>query len=328
MSMPFKFDCNIAQLVQMMDSKRISYEGAIQRGYVWDNKRKSRLIRSILLDRAIGMFNYNQIKKNTYEGLDGKQRSNAINEFIKGNYKLHVSTQAVYDENGDKIEIAKRGYKDLPEFLQNKINSYGLIIYCYNNLSVEEKIEIFMDINNGKPVSATEITRINVKSRDVFQELTKHRLIDNVLTATGKKKNIGEDIIEQIWIICYSDSKSLLNKDVAPILNTVEVTEKQKNELLNILDYLAALLTKAGSNKKISRKLKAKTHLVSLAYMAMQAIRNGISDAEYAEKAIKFFTCEGNKATTSDEYNKAVGSGSAKQEQVQIRMKEVEKALE
>ena len=326
MQRPVKFDCNVSKLVRMMEKDQINYEGAVQRGDVWDKKRKSRLIRSLLLERTIGMLNFNKIGDNAYEALDGKQRSNAIYEYIKGRFTLHSSFEPVLDDDGNEAPIAKRKFENLPKDLQNRITSYGLEIRCYDNLTQEEKEDIFEDINNGKPVTAAEITRVKVKSRAVFERLADHEGINSALSSSNRRKKIGEDLAGQMWMMCYSDSDSLLNKDVKPVLASVEVTEKQEQELVKVLDYLVTLLARAGSDKKLARKMKSKTHIVSLAYMAFLAINKGISDEEFTDKAVKFFTCEGTKATVSTEYNGAI-EGGAKPEQVRIRKAEVEKAL-
>ncbi|MCL1819580.1 MAG: DUF262 domain-containing protein [Oscillospiraceae bacterium] len=327
MQIPNKFDSNVDQLIRMMDKKQVDYDGAIQRGKVWDKKRKSRLIRSLLLKRAVGVFIFNKIGDNAYEALDGKQRSTAIYEFIKGDFALHPSFLPITDDSGNETPIAKRKFTELHEDLQSRITSYVLEIRFYNNLSQDEKLDIFEDINNGRPVTASDITRTKIKSRGLFESLAKHDAIRGTLSIANRNKKMDEDFATKVWLMCYSGSESLLNKDTAPILSSTEVTEDQVQGLTKILDYLKVLIKTFGKDKKMARKMKSITHFMSLGYMAHIAISKNLSAEKFAEKAIKFFSGEGNKASISDKYNFACGAGTAKADKVSIRKSEMEKAL-
>ena len=321
-----KLDWNVGTLMQMMDDKEIDFDASIQRGLVWDSLRNSKFIHTILLEWATGVFYLNKTD-DTFECLDGKQRSHALYNFIKNGKKLHKSTPPVIDKNGELIEIAKRKFEELPAEFQNIIMRYGLLVQSFDDMSVEDKVEFFTRINLGKPVTPADISRIKVRSRKIFQKLSKHIAIETGATEKAKAKFADEDIIKNIWIMCYSEKKSLLDKDTSPIFESTEVTQEQEEELNKILDYMYKFLREALKTKELFGKVRAKTHLCSLGYLAFLAIRNSMPEDEYCERAVKFFNTQDRKPSISEEYNRASASSSAKAEQVIIRINELEKVL-
>jgi uncharacterized protein with ParB-like and HNH nuclease domain len=65
------------QLTKMIERGTINFDNAVQRGYVWDNNRKSLLIHSMIEGYPIPAF-YAAKNDNGYDMLDGKQRLNTI----------------------------------------------------------------------------------------------------------------------------------------------------------------------------------------------------------------------------------------------------------
>lgn len=321
-----KLDWNISELVKRMRKNEIDFSVPIQRGYVWDNKRDSLLIHSILIGYPISIFFFNRVGKK-FEGLEGKQRARAIFRFVNNEFKLHANTPNVVEEDETVTKIARCNYNNLSEDLKNRILRYGLTVQCFDNMTTEDKVDFFTRINSGKPVTATEIARIKVQSRDVFLSLVEHPAIVNGVSDKNKGKCLDEDIVEDIWCMTYNENPSLLNKHRAPLLENNIVTDEQRDEIITGLDYLYAFYQAIGNNKKLLSKVRPKTHVVSLGYMGILAARMGLSQEEYVDKARKFFGGEGRTSTISGAYNIASQSGSAKPEQVRIRMDEIEKAL-
>ena len=63
------------------------FDNAVQRGLVWDIERKSRLIRSTILNRPIPPI-YASKHEEIYSNLDGKQRSHTYVEFLDDEFVL------------------------------------------------------------------------------------------------------------------------------------------------------------------------------------------------------------------------------------------------
>ena len=322
-----RLEWNVNTLINMIDDDEIDFDASIQRGLVWDNLRNSKLIQTILLEWPTGVLYLNKTKSG-YDCLDGKQRSHALYNFVKNGYKLHKNTPPIADKKGNLIEIAKQRYDDLPEDCRNIIMRYGLLAYSFEDMGIEDKIDFFTRINLGKPVTAADISRIKVKSRKVFQTLAKHEAMQLGVREKAKTKFADEDILKNIWVMCYNENKSLLDKDTSPLFETIEVSKEQEKDLATILDYMEIFLQKTKDSKEIFNKIRAKAHLSSLGYMAFLAAQKGIDEDDYFDKALKFFSTDNRKPTISEEYNATVAAGGAKPEKVNIRIAELEKAME
>lgn len=316
-------------LARQIDANKVNFELAVQRGNVWNNQRDSLLIHSMMAGYPIPAFYFSRNEDKVYEALDGKQRSHAIYEYYKGNYKLHATTPSVKMEDGSEIEVAGLTFDELPDELQSIVKDYSLTIYYFDGITQDDIDEIFYRINNGKPLTAIELTRVKAQSLDKFQRIAKHPAILSATTESGRLKYADEQIVMQIWVMLYSGNPSFMTKTFRPEIENADVTDEQEIEITNALDYLSNLYenVEESGNKKLLRKIKTKTHLVSLAYMAYLAQSKDIDVDQYIEKAIEFFTTEDGETSTSDAYNSSIGAGSAKPEMVRIRMDEIKEML-
>ena len=82
-----KLEWNARQLCRMVQRGEIKFDNAVKRGLVWDVQRKSLLIHSMLTGYPIPPF-YAVKGGGCYDMLDGKQRTNAIVDFISGKFEL------------------------------------------------------------------------------------------------------------------------------------------------------------------------------------------------------------------------------------------------
>jgi hypothetical protein len=318
---------NVDELVTQNKNGTIDFNVPIQRGYVWDNRRCSLLIHSILLGIPISEFYFSKTKGGKYEGLEGKQRNKALCDYVSNLYKLNANTPPVTADDGTEITIARHTFDQLPTELQNRIRRFALRIFWFDDPSIDDKILIFTRINSGKPVTAADIARIKVLSRKEFISLVEHPAIAMIVREKGKLRLTDEDIVEDIWILANMDSPNLMNKYRAAVLESNEMTGKQHKELTRAFDYMLAFYKSVENNKKLLTRLRNKTHVIMLGYMGVMAVRNGISKAGFVEKATAFFSTDGTKTTNSEKYNLASTSGSSNPEQVKVRMDEVVRAL-
>ena len=320
-----RLDWSVRNLVDRMVDGTVDFDTPIQRGYVWNRKKDSLLIRSIIKGIPISNFYFNKVGK-VYEGLEGKQRSSAMYGFIKGHYALHASSSPIMF-GGDIVTLAGKKFEELPDALRHKIETYVLDARCFDEMTLEDKIEFFVLTNSGKPVTPTDISRIKVKSRNAFIKLAEHPAIATSLSASNKKKCMDEDVIQDAWLLCFEPNPNLLNVVRGEVLAQKEMLDWQVVALTKALAYLTILFTTVNNKQRLS-KMKAKTHLVSLIYMAHLANEKEMSAEEFVEKVVAFFNADGRTATVDDDYNAACLSGSARADQVAIRMEAVHRALE
>lgn len=315
-------------LFNRMNKNEIDFDCAVQRGLVWDNEKKSLLIHSILYGYSIPAFYMTKNEDGTYDSLDGKQRSNAIYGYMSGEYALSESFPIVYDEEGNTENFSGLMWENLPEWAQDRIKDYSLTVYYFEDMKEEEIREFFRRLNNGKPLSAVELTRVQATSIADFQTIAKHNAIASSVTEKGKTRFTDEQYAMQVYAMAYMDNLDFGTKAFRPYIQSVIVTPEQKTRIINALDYVyncMSWLTERAENEeskesaKVLKKIKSRTHFVAMAYYAMLCIDANRTQDEYNNKVFEFFNTGTSKATVSAIYNETISAGSAKGEAVQRR---------
>ena len=208
-------DWNGKKLVNLVQKGVITFDNAIQRSYIWDVKRKSLLIHSMLVGYPIPPF-YSAKNEEGYDILDGKQRINTIVDFINGKFELtDVPEIEVENENGTKemVDINTLHFDELEDTLRDEILSYTFIVHYFDGITEDEIAEMFFRLNNGKPLSAIELTRVKAKSMETIKEIGQHELFQSALTEKAMARYTNEDIVIKSYAILHEDEPSMETKD-------------------------------------------------------------------------------------------------------------------
>ena len=315
----------VKQLTKMTQNGNISFDNAVQRGYVWDTKRKSLLIHSILVGYPIPAF-YAAKNENGYDMLDGKQRTNAIVDFIDGKYELtDVPEVKVENEDGttDMVDINTLHISELEESLRDEITGYSLTIYYFDGITDDEISDMFFRLNNGKPLTAVELTRVKAKSLDIIKEIGQHELFKNALTEKAMARYTNEDIVIKSYAMLHEPEPSMETKFIRPLMANVEITEDDKRQLEDVYGRIVTM-HRLIEDKKVAKRLLTRTHLISIVPIVWRSLQDGLSDKQMAECASVFFSGK-KSASISDVYNQNARSGSAKKEAARKRLSEIEK---
>lgn len=311
-------------LKNQIDKGQLTFDCAVQRKPVWDLSRSSLLIHTMIEGYSIPAFYFVRNEEGKYVGLDGQQRSLAICGYmdLENGFALSEDTPAVKDEHGYPVEIAKLKFSELPEWAQDNIKDYSLTIYYFDDITADEIAEQFYRINNGKPLTGIEMTRVKAKSLLQYQDIARHPMIAEAITDVGKRRYYDESIAMQAWMLCFTEKRDLTTKSFRPFIETAEVTNEQIVQIKQALDYLKSvcdgLNVENKEDKRVLRKITTRTHLVSCIYLAMRAINKSVPVEEFSKIIYTFFD---SKQTSIDAaYNKSVGSGSAKPDRVISRI--------
>lgn len=309
------------QLTKSIEKGTINFDNAVQRGLCWDEDRKSLLIHSMIENYPIPAF-FASKDENGYSMLDGKQRSNAISDFINNKFAL-VNVPEITSEDGIITDINGLTFEQLPEELQDTIKDYSLTVYYFDGITDDEITEMFFRLNNGKPLSAIELTRVKAKSIEQIKELSKHELFTSTLTEKAISKYTNEDIVIKSWALLNTENPSFETKYIRPLIETADITEQHVtditavyNRLLEAYQDIKAIDNK--ENNKIAKRVITRTHLLSLVPVIHDSL-NSITVEKMVEFAKHFFSGK-KSASISDTYNTASGSGSAKTENVKKRI--------
>ena len=133
----------VDQLVSRIGHDEIDLAPDFQRiAGIWDNKRKSRLIESLLLRIPIPVFYVAADENERWSVVDGLQRTSTIHAYVTGRYGL---TQLEYLTKLDEYY-----YNDLPRSMQRRISETQLVVNVIESGTPKEVMfNIFRRINTG-----------------------------------------------------------------------------------------------------------------------------------------------------------------------------------
>ena len=313
----FNINWTAKALVNQMEKGKVNYDNAVQRNLVWDTEKKSLLIHSMIYGYAIPAMYFTRDENGVYDSLDGKQRSNAISEYLHDEFALTPDTPTVVDDNGCVEDVSGLYFSQLPEWARDRIKDYNLTIYYYEGMTETEIREFFRRLNNGKPLSAIELTRANVPSLTIFQQLAKHKAIQFVVSEAGRKRFTDEMIAMQLYQLITEESPDFSTKPFREWASKAEVDGEILDTISSGLDaYVVFVRSLIDVNNKVLRTVKGRTHFISCAYYCCLAGDNGVSQDEINHILTEFF---GGHPSISPEYNHTVSAGSAKPTSVQTR---------
>ena len=326
---------NARQISKMIDKGTITFDSIIQRNLVWNNDQKSLLIHSMIEDYIIYPMVARKIDK-TYSVTDGKQRLlGSVNAYLNNKFAL-TNVPEVELDDGTLMDINGMFFTDLPEEVQDAINSFMFTIYYYEEISDDQEADVFFRINNGSKLTNIEVSRIRCKALETINSIGKHELFTTALTEKAFEKYTHEDLVIKSYIMLTSDNPSLDTKFVRPLMEKVEFTNDDI-ELMNkvydrILNTYKTIIVddspETGKiSKRIAKRLLTRTHMLSIMPIVKRSFEENVSD-EMFTNWVKNFFCGTKSVTKYNDYNTRCASGSGHAENVKVRLKVVKKDYE
>ncbi len=182
------YDKSVSDIVRMIEDKDIKLDPDYQRNYVWDNKKASMLIESIILNVPIPVIYVSQEKDDSWSVIDGLQRLNSLKRFFDGKFKL----------SGLEIlsELNKQDINTLnPKALRMLKNGLLRVIMITHDSNEEIKYDVFMRLNTGS-VHLTEQELRNCLYRGSFnkllKELTQNKRWQTLIGLNGPHKRMAD----------------------------------------------------------------------------------------------------------------------------------------
>ena len=131
-------DFNLLTLVNFVESRAIKIPG-FQRNYVWDIKRASKLIESIIIGLPIPQIFLYEENRNSFLVIDGQQRLMSLYYFWKGRFprkEKRAELRSIFDYHGhipknifDDDEFFVKFKLQLPENLPHHPNKLNKLTY-------------------------------------------------------------------------------------------------------------------------------------------------------------------------------------------------------
>jgi hypothetical protein len=136
---------------------RLILQPDFQRQYVWDRKKASRLVESVLLRVPLPIIYLSEQPDSKEYVIDGQQRLTSLFSFIDGHFPSGEPFK-LFGLTAYK-ELNKKGFTDLAEELQNRIQDYNLrTVTLLKQSDADLKFEIFERLNTGsEPLNDMEL---------------------------------------------------------------------------------------------------------------------------------------------------------------------------
>lgn len=113
-------DYSISELAGMLRDGDIKTDPDYQRGYIYDDKKASSLVESILMGIPIPILYLSEENDYTYEVIDGQQRIISFVRYYNNEFRLKLNEQSsLFELNGKK-------FKELDKIVQNKYKKCSL----------------------------------------------------------------------------------------------------------------------------------------------------------------------------------------------------------
>lgn len=314
------------QLKGMVVNGKINFDHIVQRSYVWERSRKSALIESMIIGYPIPPVFAKRVDEGTgkrgsniYHIMDGKQRLSTIKEYLNDEFALTTLEPVSFmdDEIGEECiaNISDKKFSELPEALQNFLNTVTINVTYFDNLTKEEERELFKRLNAGKPLSTKSRLLASCKDIEGLLDIGSHKLFDEMMTDKARANKNQVALVMKVWCMMNQEINDVCfeSKVFNPMLEKTEISETEKLAMIEVFNLMVdthAVLTER-KEKKVAKKLYTETHMVSLVPYFKKAVEDGIDSEMMADWLVEFFGTD-NGASASALYNEAAGSGSAK----------------
>jgi hypothetical protein len=234
-----------------LNRKNHYYGLPTQRNFVWDNKRQSLFIHSLLLNYPIGTF-YIHERGNLEEFMDGQQRGKTIENMLDNILRLAddiPDVNLMIDARNyeyKSFKIAGKTYDELDEQVRQVLKTRIIVIERYRNLTDEQINEMISRLNNGKQLTKIEKVRM-IALKDV-QDFVNKIVETNffakkvLLTDKGKLNFLNNKMVYQMLIyetgMLEYHTEQGIEKFVKLVSEKDIINDHIRNVVINVIDYL------------------------------------------------------------------------------------------
>lgn len=316
------------QLKNMITNGKIDFNHIIQRSYVWERKRKSALIESMILGYPIPPVFAKRTDDGTgkrggniYGIMDGKQRLSTVAQFLGDEFALTELPPVTYMDEGMDCEcetdISGLKFSELPEAIQDQLNSTIFSVTYFDNLTKDEERELFKRLNAGKPLSTKSRLLASCNDIEGLLDIGSHELFTDMLTDKGLDNKNQVTLVMKAWCMLNMpvEEVSFEGKNFNPLFEETEISDVERLTLGKVFDSIleAHNALMEDKEKVTAKKLYTETHMISLVPFFRKAVEQGVSTELMCDWLKDFF------AADNEEYSLAAGNGSAKNSNIIIR---------
>jgi hypothetical protein len=249
-----KSDRSIYELFRRFQRGDLILDPEFQRRYVWDNKKASLLIESVLLEVPIPVIYIAEEDDGKFTVIDGQQRLRSFFRYLNNEFALK-GLSVMSELNGKK-------FKDLDKEYQSKIEDTSLrVIEIRKESHPDVKFEIFERLNVGSVKLTDQELRNCIyrgKYNDLIKELAEERDFLNILGLREPHSRMYDKELVLNFFAFYNQTylnykppmKQFLNKEME---NNRNLSEDRLSELKSVFKKCISLVKTVFGDKAFRR---------------------------------------------------------------------------
>ena len=237
---------SLHQINEMIEKADIDLSPDFQRNLVWDNKRKSRLIESILMRIPLPIFYFSQDEEGRISVVDGLQRLSTIRQFMQNKFRLR-DLEYLQEKCGGKIYT----HADPKKAIESKYFRWFNMTQITANVidpssPFKLKYDIFRRINTGgQPLNAQEIRNCLSSDglRTALRTMTKLKSFEEATGSSIKDVRMEAQELALRFILFYDkyvldNTLNNYSGNIESELNTLTETlsKEKKNNFQPFID--------------------------------------------------------------------------------------------
>lgn len=235
-------DITLQQLKNSVDANDIITDPDYQRKYVYDDKRASCLIESILIGIPIPVIYLAEEDESVYSVIDGQQRITSFVRYLKNEFPL-TGLKRLKSLNG-------LYFRELDKALQRRLNYQTLSAVCIEKDSQGLKYEIFSRLNLGAVKLRDQEVRNCIyrgKFNDMLKEIANTNVYLPLLFHDTNSRYSYEERILRFFALRSMELKGtfklMMNSYMeAHINDDDEVLKKCKNDYNSLIELVKVVL--------------------------------------------------------------------------------------
>lgn len=320
------YDFSIATLVNHLREELIIVP-EFQRNYVWNRAQASRLIESLIIQCPIPVIYLHQQRDEILSVIDGNQRLTSIRLFLEDAFELQGLT-AYPELEGNK-------FSDLdPRFRRHIQNRTLRCITIMKETHPQIKFDVFERINTGAVQLNPQEVRHGVYHGTLMKlidELSKEKVWNSISGHKNDTRMKGGELVLRYLALSNRQSsykkplKSFLNDFCAEFQNIDEEKVLQwKQEFLTSIEAVNYLFGKKAFKVLNDNLEPAVKNINSALYDAIMVgfTRRGVTKRKLQSIEKNGFLIKFQEFISSDEYKKAIASGTSAKNSVNYRIDE------
>jgi hypothetical protein len=194
--MPIKSNLDkhtVSWLKRQDNESKLNKNISIQRKEVWDAEKKSNLIVSLLLDIPIESLLFEEADNESYNVLDGKQRTLTLCSFLDDGFAL---SPKIRQKEINGLHLIGLKFSDLPDELRNRISEYEISISVLRPLDSEDRATVFFMRNQAVALSKMELSVVMLgeEAMNTLGELCAHNFMRNKIKLTAPARRNHDDL--------------------------------------------------------------------------------------------------------------------------------------